>query len=759
MKHLMSGNEATARGVYEAGIKICSAYPGTPSTEILENLPQYKDDVYCEWAPNEKVATEVAYGASIAGSRSFCTMKMVGLNVAADPLFTAGYMGVGGAFIVVTADDPSCHSSQNEQDNRHYARAAKIAMVEPSDAQECKDFVALACEVSELFDTPVLYRTTTRVCHSKGLVEFGQRTEHTHAPYARNVRKFVCTPAHAYANHPLVEERLEKLREYGCTRALENGLNKLEMGDGRVGVITASIAYEYAKEVFPEGTSFLKLGLTFPLPMDLIRDFASKVEKLYVIEELEPFMEDQIKAAGIPCVGKELTGLLYELNTQLLRQRVLGQKADYRTVDVAPANRPPALCPGCPHRGFFYTLSKNKNYVVTGDIGCYTLGCAAPLNCMDSVVCMGAGFSAGMGIAKSFEKEGVTGKVVFGVVGDSTFFHSGMTGAAEIVYNKGHMIPCVLDNRITGMTGHQDNPGTGYTLQGDPTALLSVEKILTALGFAPVLTVDPQDLKAMKAAVDQAVAALDAGQQPAIVTRRPCLLIKRDKFRKGMCRVNADKCRSCRSCLKVGCPAISLENGKAVIDRTQCVGCTVCAQVCPFDAIEVRGGLARVNASKCTGCGKCAETCPRNVLELVPARARGMVFCSTKDRLKAVTEVCKVGCIKCGRCVKSCPADAVTLENDRIHINHKVCLTYGPECGEACAAACAREALRVLCPSAPLKSEAPAGATSAPGKPLDAKSAAQAAPASQGKAAPAPVQSAPAAPEAAPAPAAKENVS
>ena len=445
MKHLMSGNEATARGVYEAGIKICSAYPGTPSTEILENLPQYKDDVYCEWAPNEKVATEVAYGASIAGSRSFCTMKMVGLNVAADPLFTAGYMGVGGAFIVVTADDPSCHSSQNEQDNRHYARAAKIAMVEPSDAQECKDFVALACEVSELFDTPVLYRTTTRVCHSKGLVEFGERREHTHAPYARNVRKFVCTPAHAYANHPLVEERLKKLEEYGCTRALENGLNKLEMGDGKVGVVTSSIAYEYAREVFPEGTSFLKLGLTFPLPMDLIRDFASRVEKLYVIEELEPFMEDQIKAAGIPCV---------------------------------------------------------------------------------------------------------------------------------------------LDNRITGMTGHQDNPGTGYTLQGDPTALLSVEKILTALGFAPVLTVDPQDLKAMKAAVDQAVSALDAGQQPAIVTRRPCLLIKRDKFRKGMCHVNADKCRGCRSCLRVGCPAISMENGKAVIDRTQCVGCTVCAQVCPFDAIE-----------------------------------------------------------------------------------------------------------------------------------------------------------------------------
>ena len=530
MKHLMSGNEATARGVYEAGIKICSAYPGTPSTEILENLPPYQKDVYCEWAPNEKVAVEVAYGASIAGSRSVCTMKMVGLNVAADPLFTAGYMGVGGGFVVVTADDPSCHSSQNEQDNRHYARAAKIAMVEPSDPQECKDFVALACELSEEFDTPVLYRTTTRVCHSKGLVQWGERREHTAPPYRRNVRKFVCTPAHAYANHPLVEERLRRLEEYGCTRALENGLNKRELGDGKVGVITASVSYEYAKEVFPEGTSFLKLGLTFPLPMDLIRDFASRVEKLYVIEELEPFMEDQIKAAGIPCVGKELTGLLYELNTQLLRERVLGEKADFRKTDVTPASRPPALCPGCPHRGFFY-------------------------------------------------------KTVFGVMGDSTFFHSGMPGAAEIIYNNGRMIPCVLDNRITGMTGHQDNPGTGYTLLGDEAPVLSVEKIFTAMGFAPVLTVDPQDLTAMKETVDRAVAALERGEHPAIVTRRPCLLIKRDRFQKGMCHVEPDKCRSCRSCLKVGCPAVSMEEGKAVIDRTQCVGCTVCAQVCPFGAI------------------------------------------------------------------------------------------------------------------------------------------------------------------------------
>lgn len=587
MKHLMSGNEATARGVYEAGIKVCSAYPGTPSTEILENLPQYGKDVYCEWAPNEKVAAEVAYGAAMAGSRSFCTMKMVGLNVAADPLFTAGYLGVNGAYIVVSADDPSCHSSQNEQDNRLYARAAKVAMVEPSDSQECKDFVKLACEISEEFDTPVLYRTTTRVCHSKGLVEFGERTEHTAPAYQRNVRKFVCTPANAYMNHPIVEERLAKLAEYGCTRALENGLNKLELGDGKVGVITASISYQYAKEVFPEGTSFLKLGLTFPLPMGLIRDFAKKVEKLYVIEELEPFMEEQIKAAGIDCVGKELTGNMYELNTELVRERVLGVKPSYQVItEVQAAKRPPALCPGCPHRGFFYTLSKNKNYVVTGDIGCYTLGSAAPLNCMDACLCMGGGFTVGMGIAKSFQREGVTDKVVFGVMGDSTFFHSGMTGAAEIIYNNGRMIPCVLDNRITGMTGHQDNPGTGFTLMGEPAPMIRVEGVLEAYGFAPVFTVDPQDLKAMKQTVDAAVAALNEGKHPAIVTRRPCLLIKRMKHENGMCVVDADKCRSCKSCLKVGCPAISMENGKAFIDRTQCVGCTVCAQACPFGAIE-----------------------------------------------------------------------------------------------------------------------------------------------------------------------------
>ena len=584
MKHLMSGNEATARGVYEAGIKVCSAYPGTPSTEILENLPQYGKDVYCEWAPNEKVATEVAYGASVAGSRSFCTMKMVGLNVAADPLFTAGYMGVNGAYVVVTADDPSCHSSQNEQDNRHYARAAKIAMVEPSDAQECKDFVRLACEISEEFDTPVLYRTTTRVCHSKGLVEFGERVEHVAPAYARNTRKYVCAPANAYLNHPIVEERLVKLAEYGCTRALENGLNKVELGDGKVGVITASISYQYAKEVFPEGTSFLKLGLTYPLPMDLIRDFAKKVEKLYIIEELDPFMEDEIKAAGIDCVGKELTGKLYELNTELVRERVLGIKPAYKTVDeVKVAKRPPALCPGCPHRGFFYTLSKNKNYVVTGDIGCYTLGFAPPLNCMDVCICMGGGFSAGMGMAKSFQREGVTDKVVFGVMGDSTFFHSGMTGAAEIIYNKGNLIPVVLDNSITGMTGHQENPGSGRNLQGDIAEALKIEDILAAYGYKNISIVDPQDLEAMEQAVQNALAS----EVPAaIITRRPCLLIKRIKHDIGQCVVDEEKCVGCKRCLKVACPAVTIRDKKAHIDPNQCVGCTVCAQVCPKGAIS-----------------------------------------------------------------------------------------------------------------------------------------------------------------------------
>ena len=560
-KVLYSGNEAIARGAYEAGVKICSAYPGTPSTEIFENLPQYKDSLYCEWAPNEKVAVEVAYGASIAGARSLCAMKHVGLNVAADPMFTAAYNGVNGGMVIVTADDPSMHSSQNEQDNRHYARAAKLPMVEPSDSQECKDFMKEAYKISEMFDAPVLFRTTTRISHSKSLVDLGEREEPEIKPYTRNPQKYMCTPAIAYRNHPKVEKHMAELEEYGNTCCL----NKMEIKGHKVGVITASIAYLYAKDVFPEDTSFLKLGLTNPLPMKLIKEFASQVEKLYVIEELDDFMEQQIKAAGIACIGKELTGKLYEYNPQLLKERLFGVKPQAPDLGVAAVSRPPALCPGCPHRGFFYTMSKHKNFIVTGDIGCYTLGGSAPLNAVDSVVCMGGGFTVGMGIAKTLEVTGQTGKKVFGVVGDSTFF------------------PVVLDNSITGMTGHQDNPGSGKTLQGEIAEKLRIEKILSSMGYEYIQIVDPQDLKAM----DEAVVNAAKSQVPAaIVVRRPCLLIKGIKHDIGKCVVDSDKCIGCKSCLRVGCPAILVENKKARIDQNQCVGCTVCAQVCPKGAIS-----------------------------------------------------------------------------------------------------------------------------------------------------------------------------
>ncbi len=577
-QHLLSGNEAIARGAYEAGVKVCSAYPGTPSTEIFENLPQYQDVLYCEWAPNEKVATEVAYGAAMAGVRSLCAMKHVGVNVAADPIFTAAYDGVSKGFVIVSADDPSMHSSQNEQDNRYYAKFARMALVEPSDSQECLDFIKAAYDISERFDMPVLFRTTTRISHSKSLVTFGEREEQEVILYERNAAKFVCTPANAYRNHPKVEANLAALEEYGNTCPL----NKLEMKGSKVGVITASIAYQYAKDAFPEDTSFLKLGLTYPLPMKLIRDFAAKVETLYVIEELEPFMEEQILAAGIPCTGKRLVGRMHEQNPQRLRQELFGTAPETVDVGVKAVSRPPALCPGCPHRGFFYTMSKGKDFVVTGDIGCYTLGAAAPLNAMDTCVCMGGGFSVGMGMAKAFKTTGQK-KKVFGVLGDSTFFHSGMTGAAEILYNKGEMIPVVLDNSITGMTGHQDNPGTGFNLQGEIAAAIKIENVLRSFGYENVIIVDPQDLTAMQKAVDDALAS---PVPAAIIARRPCLLIKRISHDTGLCVVDQDACIGCKKCLKVGCPALFVKNGKSHIDPNQCVGCTVCAQVCPVGAIS-----------------------------------------------------------------------------------------------------------------------------------------------------------------------------
>ena len=577
-KHLLSGNEAIARGAYEAGVKVCSAYPGTPSTEIFESLPQYKDALYCEWAPNEKVAAEVAYGAAIGGVRSLCAMKHVGLNVAADPLFTAAYNGINRGFVIVTADDPSMHSSQNEQDNRYYARSAKVALVEPSDSQECIDFMKEAYRISEQFDMPVLFRTTTRISHSKSLVTFGEREEAEPYTYQRNAKKYVCAPANAYRNHPKVERNLAALLEYSN----RSSLNRMELKGSKTGVITASIAYQYAKDVFPEDTSFLKLGLTNPLPMELIREFASRVETLYVIEELEGFMEEQIKAAGIDCIGKALVSNIYELNPQRLKEMLFGEKPVIKELPVQAVSRPPALCPGCPHRGFFYTMSKGKDFVVAGDIGCYTLGASAPLTAMDTCICMGGGFSLAMGMSKAFEASGQK-KKVFGVLGDSTFFHSGMTGAAEILYNKGSVIPVVLDNHITGMTGHQDNPGSGYTLQGDMAAAIKIEDVLRAYGYENVIIVDPQDLTAMQKAVDDALAS----EAPAaIITRRPCLLIKRMKHDIGKCVVDTAKCIGCRKCLKVGCPAVMVKEKKSCIDPTQCVGCTVCAQVCPVGAIS-----------------------------------------------------------------------------------------------------------------------------------------------------------------------------
>ncbi len=580
MKQLMSGNEAIARGAYEAGVTMAAAYPGTPSTEILENMVEYKEHIYSEWSPNEKVAAEVAIGASIAGARSICAMKHVGVNVAADPIFTYAYLGVNGGFVLVSADDPSMHSSQNEQDNRYYAKFAKMALIEPSDSQECKDFLAEAYEVSERFDVPVLFRVTTRISHSKCIVELGERKEVGHKPYARNIPKFVATPAHAKIAHVKVEQKLKDMEQYANTSIL----NKIEENGSKIGIITAGIAYQYVKEVFGDQVSILKLGFTYPLPMDLIRYFASKHETLYIVEELEPFMEEQIKAAGIQCIGKALVPNIYELNPDIVAQSLLNEKTETKKVDVNVVPRPPVLCPGCPHRGFFYTMSKKKNTVVTSDIGCYTLGGMEPLNAMDTCICMGAGFSAGMGMAKAFEVSGRDNKV-FGVLGDSTFFHSGITGAIDILYNKGKMVPVVLDNSITGMTGHQENPGTGKTLMGESTTQMDPTDIMKAVGFK-VLVVDPCDLKAMDDAAEEAV---KSEEPTAIVTKRPCVLIKGLPPFKNKCVVNRENCKKCKMCLKVGCPAVFFKDGTAYIEASMCVGCEVCKQVCKFNAIEKVG--------------------------------------------------------------------------------------------------------------------------------------------------------------------------
>ncbi len=576
MKRLMLGNEAVARGLYEAGCRVVSSYPGTPSTEISEYAAKY-EEIYAEWAPNEKVAAEVALGASFGGARSFCAMKHVGLNVAADPLFTSSYTGVNGGMIFAVADDPGMHSSQNEQDSRHYAIAAKLPMLEPADSGECRDFIKEAYEISEKYDTPVLFRLSTRVSHSQSIVEEGQRKEVPLKNYVKNPQKYVMMPAFAKSRHVVVEKRLEEL----SLLAEKTGLNRIEWADRKVGVVCSGIAYQYIKEALRDQASVLKLGLIYPLPEQMIRDFARQVDKLYVIEELDDIFETQIKKLGIPCEGKSLFTRLGEYSPQIIAEKILGQKTEYRVFDEEVPARPPAMCPGCPHRGLYYVLSK-LGVMVSGDIGCYTLGATAPLNAMDSCVCMGASISAlhGFNKARNMEERSVA------VIGDSTFMHSGMTGLVNIGYNKGISTVIILDNRITGMTGHQENPTTGRTLKGEEVPQISIEAVCHAAGINRVRVVDPYDVAQVESVLKEELAAPEPS---VIISRRPCVLLK-SVPRKSPLAVDTQKCRTCKACFKIGCPAIHMEGEKAAIDSTLCVGCGLCASLCPFHAIGPLGG-------------------------------------------------------------------------------------------------------------------------------------------------------------------------
>lgn len=586
MKTIMSGNEAVARGAYEAGIIFASAYPGTPSTEILESLVQHKDDLYCEWAPNEKVALEAAIGASVAGVRSMAAMKHVGVNVAADPLFTFSYTGVTGGCVLVSADDPGMHSSQNEQDNRNYATAARLLMLEPSDSQEAKDFMMLGLELSERFNTPVLLRMTTRVCHSKSLVELGERKEVPAVPYEKNIAKYVATPANAKVMRAGMVGRLKDMEAYAC----KTDINRPEYNGDKIGVVTSGIAYQSAREVFGDDASYLKLGMTFPMPGDLLKEFASKVDKVYVIEEMDPYIENNLKMAGIECIGKKIIPEFGELNVDIVKEAVTGKKADIINVEQKAVMRPPTLCAGCPHRGLFYALSKKKNIVITGDIGCYTLGSAPPLSAIDTTLCMGASISAGHGASKALQKIGSDMKVV-SVLGDSTFFHSGITSLIDAVYNKGTNTTVILDNRITGMTGHQENPGSGYTLMREPASEVDIPALCQAIGVKKenIYIVNPNILAKVDEALDDAMAK---DEPTVIITKWPCILKKFSDEDKAdfdlspkKCEIDQDDCRKCKLCIGVACPAIRAGES-IVIDQASCNGCGVCAQVCPFDAIR-----------------------------------------------------------------------------------------------------------------------------------------------------------------------------
>lgn len=580
MKKLMTGNEAIARGIYEAGARLASAYPGTPSTEILENLKEYPF-VYSEWAPNEKVAAEVALGGAVAGVRSVCVMKHVGVNVAADPIFTASYTGINAGFVIVSADDPGLHSSQNEQDNRHYARAAKIPMFEPADSKECLDMMKEAFLISEKFDCPVFLRVTTRICHAKSLVEEGEKLTLEPREYKRDISKYVAVPAIAAKRRLLVLERDKKLVEY----ANSSPFNNIELKDKKIGVICSGVAAQYAREIFPQETSFLQLGFTYPLAKDLILSFASEIEQIYVVEELDPILEEQIRALGINLIGKDKIPSHYELNPGILRSALFGQEKKVTKIAIDAVPRPPVLCPGCPHRAFFYLAGKMKNTVIAGDIGCYALGAADPLLAMDSCICMGAGFTLAMGMAKAFELQKKDDWHVFGVLGDSTFFHSGITGAIEIIYNKGSVIPVVLDNHTTAMTGQQDNPGSGYLLEDNPAEIISISSLLSACGFKEIIKTAPYDLAEIKAAIQEAI---KASEPSALIVEGPCVLHKREQLPEKSCLVDRDLCTSCGLCLQVGCPAIFFKEGISFIEETLCTGCEVCLQVCPFDAIKLK---------------------------------------------------------------------------------------------------------------------------------------------------------------------------
>lgn len=574
MKKLMLGNEAVARGLYEAGCSVVSSYPGTPSTEITEYAAKY-DEMYTEWAPNEKVAMEVAFGAAFGGKRSFCGMKHVGLNVAADPLFTIAYTGINAGMVIAVADDPGMHSSQNEQDSRHYAIAAKLPMVEPSDSSECLEFTKAAYEISEQFDTPVLVRLTTRISHSQSVVDTGERVVPEPVPYEKNPGKYIMMPGNAKKRHPIVEERMKSLAEFAETTTL----NVIEMGRTDIGIITSGTAYQYTREVFGDNVSILKLGLVNPLPMKLIRDFARKVKRIFVIEELDSVIEDHCSRMGIRISGKDFFPVVDEFSQNLIAEHLGFERDEGISLPEDLPARPPVMCAGCPHRGIFYTLVKNK-VTVLGDIGCYTLGAAAPLNAMDYTICMGASISGlhGFNRARGPESE----KSTVAVIGDSTFMHSGVTGLIDIAYNGSNSTVLILDNSITGMTGHQQNPTTGLNIKGDPAGKIDLEALCTAIGIKRVRVVDPYDLKQCDEAVKE---ELSCEEPSVIISRRPCALLKTVKAKPPL-YVDKDKCKSCKSCMKIGCPAISFIDGKAVIDGTLCVGCGVCEQMCAFGAFN-----------------------------------------------------------------------------------------------------------------------------------------------------------------------------